>query len=69
MAGLLIFTTFALAGCAFLIYFLVALWRDGRRMRQQQDLVSRLHKQRGKRLTMYPLKAPLEESRVRTNVR
>jgi hypothetical protein len=69
MAGLLIFTTFALAGCGFLIYFLVALWRDSRHMRQQRELVSRLHKHAGKLLTMQPLKASLEESKVRTNIR
>jgi threonine/homoserine/homoserine lactone efflux protein len=30
MAGLVIFTIVAMAGCAFLIYFLFALWRDSR---------------------------------------
>jgi threonine/homoserine/homoserine lactone efflux protein len=30
MTGLLIFTEIALAGCAFLAYFLFMLWRDSR---------------------------------------
>ena len=34
MAGLVIFTTVAMAGCAFLIYFLLALWRDSRNSRR-----------------------------------
>ena len=70
MAGLLIFTTFALAGCGFLIYFLVALWRDSRRMRRRQELASRLHNQKKSKLfTMQPLKASLQESRFRSNIR
>ena len=31
MTGVLIITEAASAGCAFLVYFLFALWRDGRR--------------------------------------
>jgi hypothetical protein len=31
--GLEIFIAIASAGCAFLIYFLVALWRDGHKAR------------------------------------
>ena len=34
MTGLMVFTILALAGCTFLIYFMVALWRDSRRFRQ-----------------------------------
>jgi hypothetical protein len=34
MTGLLIFTAAMLAGCIFLIYFLVALWRDGHKQRK-----------------------------------
>jgi threonine/homoserine/homoserine lactone efflux protein len=34
MAGLVIFTEVAIAGCAFLIYFMYALWRDSRSSRQ-----------------------------------
>jgi threonine/homoserine/homoserine lactone efflux protein len=33
MAGLVVFTIFAAAGCGFLIYFVVALWRDSQRPR------------------------------------
>ena len=33
MAGLVIFTIVAMAGCAFLIYFVFALWRDSRKSR------------------------------------
>ena len=34
MIGLLIFTVAMLAGCIFLIYFLVALWGDGHKQRK-----------------------------------
>ncbi len=34
MTGLVIFTIVALAGCAFLIYFMFALWRDSRDSRK-----------------------------------
>jgi threonine/homoserine/homoserine lactone efflux protein len=33
MTAVLIFTEIAIAGCAFLIYFMVALWRDSHRPR------------------------------------
>jgi threonine/homoserine/homoserine lactone efflux protein len=33
MTAVLIFTEIAIAGCAFLIYFMVALWRDSHRSR------------------------------------
>jgi threonine/homoserine/homoserine lactone efflux protein len=36
MAGLLIFIEIALAGCAFLLYFLFMLWRDSRNSRAGQ---------------------------------
>jgi threonine/homoserine/homoserine lactone efflux protein len=35
MIGLVIFTQLALAGCAFLIYFMFALWRDSRSSRKE----------------------------------
>ncbi len=34
MTGVWIFTVAMLAGCIFLIYFLVALWRDGHKQRR-----------------------------------
>jgi hypothetical protein len=33
MTPVLIFTEIAIAACAFLIYFIVALWRDSHRLR------------------------------------
>jgi hypothetical protein len=33
MTPVLIFTEIAMAACAFLIYFIVALWRDSNRLR------------------------------------
>lgn len=35
MAGLVVFTIFAGAGCALLIYFMFALWRDSRKPRNR----------------------------------
>jgi threonine/homoserine/homoserine lactone efflux protein len=35
MTAVLIFTEIAIAGCAFLIYFMVALWRDSHRSRNE----------------------------------
>jgi threonine/homoserine/homoserine lactone efflux protein len=57
MAGLLIFIEIALAGCAFLLYFLFMLWRDSRKARPGQrveirKLASR-SAQRGKVLHLY----------------
>jgi len=34
MTGLVIFIVIAMAGCAFLIYFMFALWRDSRTARR-----------------------------------
>ena len=57
MAGLVIFTVVAMAGCAFLIYFMFALWRDSRNSRREQRVeVRRLpspRKDRGKLLHLY----------------
>jgi threonine/homoserine/homoserine lactone efflux protein len=47
MAGLLIFIEIALAGCAFLLYFLFMLWRDSRNLRAGQRVEIR-------RLTIRP---------------
>jgi hypothetical protein len=33
MAGLVVFTIFAAAGCGFLMYFIFALWRESQRLR------------------------------------
>jgi len=57
MTGLLIFTEIALAGCAFLLYFLFMLWRDSRKSRAGQRVeIRRLTSrpaQRGKVLNLY----------------
>jgi threonine/homoserine/homoserine lactone efflux protein len=59
MTGLLIFIEIALAGCAFLLYFLFMLWRDSRRSRSGQrveirELPSR-SAQKGKNLRLYSI--------------
>jgi threonine/homoserine/homoserine lactone efflux protein len=59
MAGLLIFIEIALAGCAFLLYFLFMLWRDSRNSRAGQRVeIRRLTSrpaQRGKILHFYSI--------------
>ena len=59
MAGLLIFIEIALAGCAFLLYFLFMLWRDSQKTRSGQQveirkLTSR-PAQRGRVLHLYSI--------------
>lgn len=57
MAGLVIFTAIAMAGCVFLIYFMFALWRDSRNSRRGQRVeIRRLpspRKDRDKFLHLY----------------
>jgi threonine/homoserine/homoserine lactone efflux protein len=57
MTGLVIFTVMAMAGCAFLIYFMFALWRDSRSSRRVQRVeIRRLPSPRmdkGKLLHLY----------------
>lgn len=70
MAGLVIFTGVAMAGCAFLIYFMFALWRDSRnsRRRGQRVEIRKLpssRKEKGKLLHLY---SP-EDVRVREKTR
>ncbi len=40
--ALLIFTQIAIAGCGFLVYFLVVLWRDSRRSRKHPKVEVRV---------------------------
>ncbi len=37
MVGVAIFEAIALCGCVFLIYFVIALWRDAKRSRQRHS--------------------------------
>jgi len=57
MTGLVIFTVVAMAGCAFLIYFMFALWRDSRNSRRGQRVEIRrlpsLRKDKAKLLHLY----------------
>ena len=57
MAGLVIFTLVAMAGCAFLIYFMFALWRDSRNSRREPRVeigrVPSLRKEKGRLLHVY----------------
>jgi len=57
VTGLLIFTGIAVAGCAFLLYFIYALWRDDRSSRKGSRVeVRRLPDrkiEKGKLLRMY----------------
>jgi threonine/homoserine/homoserine lactone efflux protein len=57
MTGLLIFIEIALAGCAFLLYFLYKLWQDSRTSRTRSRVeIRRLPArplQRGKILHLY----------------
>jgi hypothetical protein len=55
--GLGIFIAIAMAGCAFLVYFLVALWRDAHKTRSLGwcATVDNKHTgEKGKVLQMYP---------------
>jgi threonine/homoserine/homoserine lactone efflux protein len=68
MAGLTIFVEIALAGCAFLLYFLYALWREERNWRKR----SRVHIRKFPRRTqengeLLPLYST-EELRERTRI-
>jgi len=57
MTGLVIFTVTAMAGCAFLIYFMFALWSDSRNSRRRQRVEIRRQpsprKDKGKLLHLY----------------
>lgn len=57
MTGLMIFTVVAMAGCAFLIYFMFALWRDSHNSRREQRVeirrVPSLRKEKGRLLHVY----------------
>ena len=59
MTGLWIFMEIALAGCAFLLYFLFMLWRDSRKSRLGQRVeITKLtgrSAQRGKVLHLYSI--------------
>jgi len=59
MTGLLIFVELALAGCAFLLYFLYMLWQDSRKARPGQRVEIRKltsqTAQRGKVLHLFSI--------------
>lgn len=68
MTGLMIFTELALAGCAFLLYFLYALWRDARESRkgprvEMTRLPSRI-KPKAKLLRLYTEEQMRERKRL-----
>jgi threonine/homoserine/homoserine lactone efflux protein len=68
MAGLVIFTIVAMAGCGFLIYFLFALWRDSRNSRRGSRVEIRKlpsRREKGKLLHLYNA----EQSRQREKKR
>jgi threonine/homoserine/homoserine lactone efflux protein len=68
MAALSIFIGIALAGCAFLFYFLYALWREEYRTRRGSRVeITKLPSQkaeRGKLLRLYPSKEIRERKRL-----
>jgi len=68
MAGLTIFIVIALAGCAFLLYFLCALWRDGRNSRKRARVeIRKLPERRqptGKLLRLYSTEELRERKRL-----
>jgi len=58
MTAVLIFTEIAMAGCAFLVYFAIALWRDSRRWQtRERASIRRLapRKKEGKLLYLHSL--------------
>jgi threonine/homoserine/homoserine lactone efflux protein len=63
MAGLVIFTEVAIAGCAFLIYFMYALWRDSRTSRQAPRVEIRQLSRRNHNYKLLRLYSP-EDLRV-----
>jgi len=68
MAGLTIFLVITLAGCAFLLYFLFALWRDGRKSGKRTRVeVRKLPERRqptGKLLRLYSTEEVRQRKRL-----
>jgi threonine/homoserine/homoserine lactone efflux protein len=51
--GLRIFIAIAMAGCAFLVYFLVALWRDAHKTPRLTPVQNKQTERKGEVLQMY----------------
>jgi threonine/homoserine/homoserine lactone efflux protein len=68
MAALSVFIGIALGGCAFLFYFLYALWREGsmasRRARVEITKVPSRKLQTGKLIRLYPSSEARETKRL-----
>jgi threonine/homoserine/homoserine lactone efflux protein len=68
MAALLIFLGIALGGCAFLFYFLYALWREEygskRRARVEITTLPIRKDERAKLLRLYPARKVMERKRL-----
>ncbi len=69
MTGVVTFTLIAIAGCAFLIYFIFALWRDSRNSRLGQRVEIRKlpsRRNKGKLLHLYSAEQPRRQSSEQT---
>lgn len=66
--GLTIFIEIAMAGCAFLLYFLHALWREQHNSRKHPRVEIRklpgLQRKKGKLLRLYPTEELGERKRL-----
>ena len=56
MTGLVIFTVIAMAGCAFLIYFMYALWKDSRTSQKRRVEITKLPRRTGRAKVLYRFK-------------
>jgi threonine/homoserine/homoserine lactone efflux protein len=68
MTGVVTFTVVAIAGCAFLIYFMFALWRDSRNSRLGQRVEIRKlpsRREKGKLLHLYSAERPRQREKKR----
>jgi len=68
MTGVVTFTLVAIAGCAFLIYFIFALWRDSRNSRPGERVEIRklpTRKNKGKLLYLYSAEQPRQREKKR----
>ena len=68
MTGLVIFTVIAMAGCAFLIYFMYALWQDSRSSRRTRVEIRKPLRRTGRAKVLYLFKpqelGEVEEKRL-----
>ena len=68
MTGVVTFTLVAIAGCAFLIYFIFALWRDSRNSRPGERVEIRKlpsRRTKGKLLYLYRAEQPRQQEKKR----